>query len=426
MAARALDGIKVFEVSQIVAGPFCGVALADLGADVVKVEAPGGEGGRQIGAFMPGESKGFHTLNRGKRSLVIDLAHPEGQALVHQLIAGFDVFLINARPSVPGKLHLDYETLRRYRPDLIYIENTGFGDRGPSADRSGSDIVAQAYSGLAAGNAKTNEYGAPLQISGTAPADVLAAISAAMGVCAALFHRERTGEGQKISTSLLQAGLALQAGAVSRVPVYDALVTEKYMSRVREARARGASYREILDAKGDGAGTSKAFRLYYGGYAAKDGGIILGALTPLNRDQFRRALGVEDDPTRDPDFNALDPASDAIAEAMAERIRGIMRTKTMDEWIAAFDAVGAPASKVNFAEDMSEDPQVQAMEYMLDLEHALTGPERIMGPVVKMSKTPTGAPLASPPLGAHTDEVLSEHGVSAEEIARLREAGVVC
>ena len=188
-----LDGIKVFEVSQIVAGPYCGLNLVDLGADVVKVEPPGGEGLRATGGFAPGESKGFHSLNRGKRSLVMDLQSAEAQALAHRLMPGFDVFLINARPGVPERLRVDYETLRAFRPDLIYLENSGFGRRGPSATRSGSDGVAQAYSGLMAGDGKVDEFGAPEIISATRPADHQAGLAGSMAICAALFHRERTG-----------------------------------------------------------------------------------------------------------------------------------------------------------------------------------------------------------------------------------------
>ena len=422
-----LDGIKVFEVSQIVAGPYCGLNLADLGADVIKVEPPGGEGSRQAGGFVPGESKGFHSLNRGKRSLVIDLRSPDAQEMVHRIIPGFDVFLINARPGVPERLRVDYETLKQFRPDIIYFENTGFGRGGPSEFRSGSDAVAQAYSGLLAGDGKVGEFGEPEIITATAPADFQAGLAGAMAISAALFHRERTGQGQFVETSLLRAGLALQGTRIGKLPALDAQTTDKALERMHEVRAAGGSYKELLDARGnlfDVMGRAAA-RLFYGGYAVKDGGVILGALTPLNRDQMRRAIGVEDDPTADPEFDSIPAENRKLVDQMLERIRGIMMTKTMDEWIEIFDREGAPISKVNWPEDMADDPQVEAMGYMIDLEHELTGPERMVGPIVSMSETPTGTDRPSPPLGRHTDEVLREHGIDDAEIARLRELGAI-
>jgi crotonobetainyl-CoA:carnitine CoA-transferase CaiB-like acyl-CoA transferase len=419
-----LAGINVLEVTQIIAGPFCGQNLADLGASVVKIEPPGGEGLRVLGAFMPGESKGFHSLNRGKRSLVLDLQQPAAQDVVHRLIPRFDVFVINSRAGVPARLRIDYPSLSALNPGLVYVENTGYGDRGPSAQRSGSDVVAQAYSGLMAGDGKVDEFGAPHLITATAPADYAAGLGTAMGVCAALFHRERTGQGQYIGSSLLQAALAMQGASVGKLPVFDAIVVDPMLERVRAARARGASYAEQLDAKGDiFKMLGRAFRLYYGGYNVRDGAVILGALTPANRDQMRRAMGIEDDPTRDPDFNALDPANEPLVERMFERIREVMLTRTMDEWVEAFDREGAPVSRVNLPEELADDPQVQAMGYMLDIEHPLTGPERMPGAVIQMSATPTGTSLSSPPLGAHTDEVLREHGFTDAEVAALRAAG---
>ncbi len=423
----ALHGIKVFEVSQIVAGPYCGMNLVDLGADVIKVEPPGGEGTRASAGFVPGESKGYHSLNRGKRSLVMDLQSPAAQDVVHRMIASFDVFVINARAGVPEHLRVDYETLRQFRPDLIYFENTGFGRRGPHAQRSGSDAVAQAYSGLMAGDGKVDEFGAPEIISATAPADYHAGLAGAMAICAALFHRERTGHGQYIETSLLQAGLSLQGTRVGRLPAIDAQTSDRMMERVRQVQASGGSYREQIQARGslfDQMGRA-AGRLFYGGYAVKDGGVILGALTPANRDQMRRALGIEDDPTADPEFNSMDPESRRLVDVMLDRIRSIMLGKTMDEWVEIFGREGAPISKVNFPEDMADDPQVEAMGYMIDLDHELTGPGRMVGPIVFMSETPTGSPVPSPPLGRHTDEILGENGIAAEEIARLRKAHAI-
>ena len=426
MMPGPLDGVRVLEVTQIVAGPFCGVNLADLGADVVKIEPPGGDGGRRIAQFAPNESKGFHTLNRGKRSLAIDLARPEAQALVHRIIPDFDVFLMNSRAGVAERLRLDYDTLRQYRPDLIYLESTGFGSDGPGATRSGSDIVVQAFSGLMASEGKTDEFGAPKAVACSAVADYATALAAAMGICAALYRRAISGEGEFIETSLLLAGLALQGGRVARLPVADELLVRPMLQRMEELREAGAPYDEIVAVReASGSMVGKAFRLYYNGYRVKDGAVILGALTPGNQDQMRRALGITDDPSADPDFNALDPEMDREIDEVAERIRSILLTRTMDEWVEIFDREGAPISKVNFAEYMPDDPQVRAMGYMRELEHEVSGPELVVGPIVQMRYHPTGSNRPAPPLGRHNEEVLSEHGIRAQEIEELRGAGVL-
>ena len=247
-----------------------------------------------------------------------------------------------------------------------------------------------------------------------------------MGVCAALYHRAQSGEGQYVSTSLLGSALALQGGSVARLPVFDAMVVDPMLERVNEVRRAGGSYQDILDAKGNLLKMlGGAFLLYYGGYQVKDGAIILGALTPLNREQMRRAMGIDDDPTADPEFNAMDPANDAATTEIGDRIRAVMKTRTMDEWEAAFAVEGAPVSRVNLAEEMADDPQVQALGIMVELEHELSGPETMVGPIVQMSATPTGSDRPSPPLDRHTDEVLAEHGFAAAEIAELRAANAI-
>ncbi len=188
-----LAGIKVLELTQIVAGPMCGVMLSDLGAEVVKVESPQGDGTRVIGQFAPHESKGFHVFNRGKRGIVLNLRADDGRAVLHRLIGGFDVFLINARPGVAARLGVDYETLRSHNERLVYMENTAFGPEGPSAGRAGADIIAQAYSGLMVGDEKIDEQGNPTMITATTPADFGAAWTSTVVVCAALFTASARG-----------------------------------------------------------------------------------------------------------------------------------------------------------------------------------------------------------------------------------------
>ncbi|MEZ4554686.1 MAG: CoA transferase [Dehalococcoidia bacterium] len=420
-----LDGIRVLEVSQIVVGPYCGMMLADLGAEVLKIEPPGGEGGRLIGGFMPGESKSYHALNRGKRSLVLDLQRPEAQALVQRVIPQFDVFIINSRAGVPARLGVDYETLCKVRADLVYMENTGYGDEGPSAQRAGSDIVAQAFSGLMAGEGKVNEYGAPKQITSTAIGDFATGLAAAMGICAALYRRSLSGQGDHIKTSLLATALSIQGGNVGKLPVSDEIYQRPILEDVARLRAEGAPWADIVQARDSRRRTGGAFANYYNTYRVKDGAITLGALTPRNHQQMRGVLGITDDPMLHPDFNAADPAWAAKVEVLAAYIRETMLTRTMDEWIEAFDAVGAPASKVNIPEEMADDPQVQAMGYMIEVDHSVTGPERWPGPVTRHRNFPTGTSRPSPALGQHSDEALLELGLTAAEVSALRACGAV-
>src|SRR5437867_236229 len=199
MDSGPLTGIRVLEFSQIIAGPLGCQLLSDLGADVIKVEPPQGEPWRLSAPFMPFESKTFQSLNRGKKSLAIDLAAPEAQEAIHRLVLGVDVVVINYRPDVAGRLAIDYDTLSAIKPSVIYVENTAFGRRGELSQRPGYDIVAQAISGLIAYVGKVDENGAPL----VPPpfADVTTGYAIATGVCAALFHRAQTGQGQKVETS---------------------------------------------------------------------------------------------------------------------------------------------------------------------------------------------------------------------------------
>ena len=341
--AGALDGVRVLEVSQIIAGPMCGVFLSDMGADVVKIESAAGDGMRLLGQIAPGESKGFHVFNRGKRGIVLDLASDDGQAVARRLVRGFDVFLINARPGVPARLGLDYETLRAERPDLIYLDNTAYGPEGPSAHRAGADIIAQAYSGLMAGDEKFDEHGGPDLITATTPADFSAAYSSAIAVCAALFHRERTGEGQRIQTSLLASALTLQNAFVARMPVSDAVLLDPMLAALAEARERGASWRELQASRGGlRALVGGAFLLYYGGYQTSDGAIMLGCVTPHNQQQVRDAVGLEHDPTTDPDFNPLAEESKAIVAGVRAQISERFAGNTTEYWIARLDEAGAP------------------------------------------------------------------------------------
>jgi len=210
-----LRGVRVLEFTQIIAGPVAGIHLSDLGADVVKIEPPTGEDRRNSGAVVPNEGKYFQSLNRGKRSLTLDLARPEAREVVRRIVPSFDVVISNYRFGVAERLGIDYESLRALRPDIIVACITGFGDHGPHATRAGSDIATQAYSGMIAAEGKIDEDGAPVWLNATPFIDRASAFAAAMAICAALFERARTGRGQEIHLSLLQTALELMSNKVS-------------------------------------------------------------------------------------------------------------------------------------------------------------------------------------------------------------------
>ncbi len=419
-----LHGIRVLEFGQIVAGPVAATALADLGADVVKVEPLHGEERRNTGAVIPNEGKYFQSLNRGKRSLSIDLATPEGRAAIHRIVPAFDVVLINYRFGVPERLGIDYQTLKALRPDLIYASITGFGDRGDWAARAGSDIVAQAYSGVMAAEGTVDEFGAPAPVSASPVIDRTSALATAMGICAALYHRQLTGEGQEIRSSLLQSGLELITRYVMREPVHDATGRDPLMEEINRRRAAGAPYDELVKfRKGQGIRFA-AHRLYYCGYHTKEGALVLGALTRLNRDGIRRVLDMHD--TADsPDFNAGDPESDRLISQWHQEIQQKLLEKTAKEWVEIFVAEGVPASVVHFPEEMADDPQVNVMGMMVDQTHPVTGPQRVVGPIVQMSASPTAVRGPAPGLGWQTREVLAEAGLDAAEIEQLVADGIV-
>jgi formyl-CoA transferase len=414
----ALEGIRVLDCTQIIAGPLAASLLSEMGADVVKIEPLEGEPWRLQAEIIPKESKNFLVQNRGKRGLALNFKDPRVGPIRDRLIARADVLITNYRPGVPEALGIDYDSARRVNPRIIYAENTAFGKAGPDAMRRGYDIVAQAMSGLSTSNPNL-QNGLPMPVA-FAPADVVTGFALAWAITAALFHRERTGEGQAISSSLLLSALALQAGSREVVALDEPLRHEK-LAHLAEARARGATMDEIIRERRRFA-PELTGNIYYRPYKTKDSYLVVGCLGPGPRARFREALGITD-PRYEPGFDRA-----RLVEVGNELVR-ICEEKflerTNDEWLAYLDQFDIACGPVRFIEELFDDPQVHANGYIQEYDHTLLGPMRGPAPVVQMSATPTRIQRASPALGEHTDDVLREVGFSTDEIERFRAQGLI-
>ena len=422
MASGPLVGIRVLEFTQIIAGPFGCQNLSDMGAEVIKVEPPEGEPWRLYSQFMPGESKYYHALNRGKRSLVLALDQPEAREVVYRLLPEIDIVVINYRPDVAAKLGIEYARLAQSRPDLIYIDNTAWGRKGPWADRPGYDIIAQAVSGLMAADGKVDGM-APGTITASPMADYGTGIAIAWAACAALYHRERTGQGQLIETSLLNTALAFQGMYGMDLPAADALKYDK-LAMVDRLRAEGAPYPEVLEAHGAG-GVPRIGNVYYRAYATKDGAVAVGALSPSLRAKVRAAIPTEYLGLYGPDFDARNPQHVAEAAVEVAKVEARFRELTTAQWLEILERHGVPCGPVNFVEEAMRDPQTQANGMTVDLDHEATGPETQVSPLLRMSATPLSVQGPSPVLGRHTEEILIAAGYTEAEIAALRKRGAI-
>jgi crotonobetainyl-CoA:carnitine CoA-transferase CaiB-like acyl-CoA transferase len=385
-----LAGVRVLELAQIMAGPTCGLLLADLGADVIKVERlPGGDDARSFSRpSVNGESAAFMAMNRNKRGIALNLKIPAARDALKRMAAQADVLTENYRKGALDKLGLGYEALKALNPALIYCSISGYGRTGPYADKGGFDLIAQGMSGLMSITGEPG--GAPVK-SGSPVCDINAGILAALGIVSAYVHRLKTGAGQLVDTSLYEAG-------------------------IHQTFWQSAIFFATGTAPGP-SGSAHILSAPYQAFAASDGWLNIGGANQANWERVARVLG------------APEWIDDARFRSNAERMRNLqaltelmnarLKTKRVREWIAALEAEGVPCGPINTIADMAGDPQTAARGMVVELQHPVAGATRALGLPIKLSASPGEVRRPAPLLGQHTREVLAEYGFSADQIDAL-------
>ena len=400
-----LDGIRVLDLSRVLAGPFCTQMLADLGAEVIKVERPGvGDETRTWGPPYVKDPDGADTTesayylcaNRNKRSVTIDFSRPRGVALVKRLLARSDVLVENFKVGGLAKFGLGYEQLREEFPGLVYCSITGFGQTGPYAHRPGYDMMAQGVGGLIS---ITGEPDRPPSKVPVAINDIMTGMYTAVALLSALRHRDATGEGQQVDVGLLDVQVSWLANVASNY-----LVGGKIPRRLGTAHPNSVPYQV---------------------FPTSDGFIIIAANNDGQFERFCRAAGTPE-LLEDPDF-----ASNALRVRNRDRliplIEAVTRTRGTDAWMEALEAAGVPCAPVNTIDRVFADPQVEARGMQIRMPHPLAGEDvRLVGSPIRLSATPVSYRRAPPTLGEHTDDVLAEVlELGESERIALREEGVI-
>ena len=395
-ADKPLKGVRVLDLTRVLAGPFCSMILGDMGAEVIKIEEPGkGDDTRSWPPFVGGEATYFLAVNRNKQSLTLNLKAPEGRALLERLVKKSDVVLENFRTGTMERLGLGYARLRTLNPRLVYCAISGFGESGPEAARAGYDLIVQAESGVM--DITGFEDGPPVKM-GTSIADLVAGMSAAHGVTLALLARTRTKKGQKVEISMLDAMAALLT--------YQAGI---YFGTGAKPSRRGNKHPSIVP---------------YEVFKAADAYLTLGV---ANNSLWERCCAAMDRPdlVKDPRY-AREADRVQNRDTLVPLLNEVLGSRGADEWLKRFEAVGVPAGRIRTVAEVCESAHLKARGMIVTLPHPKAGSLRVLGVPVRLHGTPGKAATAPPLLGQHTDRVLrSVLGVGKAEVGRLRKSGVV-
>lgn len=392
-----LAGLKVIDLSHIMAGPTCSMLLADMGADVVKVEKiPGGDDARRmVPPAVREESAAFLIMNRNKRGIALNLKSEEGRGVLMRLLQSADVLIENYRGGTMEKMGFGYEALRARNPKLVYCSISGFGRTGPYADRGGFDLVAQGMSGLM--SITGERAGGPPMKAGAPVTDITAGILACVGILAALHARASTGQGQMVDTSLFEAGI----------------IHTYWHSAICFATGHAPGPM----------GSAHPLNGPYQAFPASDGWITVGA---ANQDNWLRLLEALEAPElRDDTRFVNNGARMRNLDILVEMLTPIFRRRTRAEWLKRLEDCGVPAGPVLDIAQMHADPQAIAREMIVETEHPTAGPTKAIGLPIKFSETPGGVRVPAPLFGQHTREVLREYGYSDAEIDQLATQGAI-
>lgn len=391
-----LAGMRVLELAQIMAGPTCGMLLADMGADVIKVEKlPGGDDSRSYAEpRVNGVSAPFMILNRNKRGLALNLKKPQGKEILLRMVENADVLTENYRKGTLEKLGLGYEILAARNPGLIYCSVSGYGRNGPFADKAGFDLIAQGFAGLMS---ITGEPGRPPVKTGNSIADINAGILAALGIAAAYSHKQKTGQGQQVDTSLMEAAL-------------------------QQTYWHAATYFATGESVGP-TGSAHLLTAPYQAFQTRDGWINIGGANQANWERIADVLGHPEWCT-DPRFSTNTDRMQHLDELTAAMDK-VLREHDLAYWLDAFDAAGVPAGPVHTIAEALSHPQTHARNMVVDLEHTEAGPTRALGCPIHFSATPTKIDLPAPMLGEHSRELLHDYGYTDAQIDVFVADGVI-